>query len=446
MSRQLLTFSPAFMRRRATIAAPAEVWPPSGSPDLYFDFDLGEGYWGGSSKVRSDFIIDVDDGLTSAYRVLWGDLGIPAGEDFTMMVEIDNDALEPEATTTSDLMSFKVTASVHNSLRAVINSQPRGWNAYGNFSHLNPSASGNVGVSNLETGLDNTTAQGRQRIIAARENGVNSRMISSMGKMNTMPGGVNTDTAHPSSNRHLYINQQPGTYGTEAGTANTSGLPIKRIAFWGRALSEAEMFTISRFGRPGILFSGDSFVAGGNLRQEFVKTVEALGKGPVAVAYDGVGGTGLTAHALRYASRPEFWPEYLVIMDGGFETGDGIAAAKAAIDSYLSNLTHDNWVFIEPNPLNALGTPQRDEWNDFFFGAADNTGARELYNYIGADHYIKTYDAMLAAGDGSTEDNAAIASGLWPESTTGDGTHLNDKGLAIFAGLIADYAEAKSWV
>jgi hypothetical protein len=427
------------------ITAPQEVWPPTATPDFYFDFDLGEGYWGGSAKTLSDFI---DDG-SGSYRVSFGDLGLTGTEDYAMMMEFYNDDTEFSASDTDMVLAFKRASNKFAYMRA---QQPpiteNGWDVNGRFSYTDPTRSRDAGHGNIATGSDNSIALGLQRVIGSRKLGEVAKAVSSQGGQFSLDPGVSTNTNLPDSDKSLYINQAADAYGVIASDPNTSGVQLKRVALWGRSLTDTEMWQTSRFGRPGILFSGDSFVAGGVLRQTLVGILDQRGLGPVATTYDGVGESSLTDHAIRYAALDPFLHgEYLIIMDGGFEISDGIQAAKDAIDSYLSNLTHDNWVFIEPNSIPALGTANRDIWDDFFYGASDNTGARELYNHIGADHYIKTYDTMLANGDGSPEDNARIAAGQWPYNVVNqDGIHMSDFGMELVMGLVADYMQAKKWV
>jgi hypothetical protein len=91
-----------------------------------------------------------------------------------------------------------------------------------------------------------------------------------------------------------------------AGDPNTSGVQLKRVASVGRSLTDTEMWQTTRFGRRGILFSGDSFVAGGGLRQTPVGILTKGVSGQIAATYDGVGETSLTAHAIRYAALDPF--------------------------------------------------------------------------------------------------------------------------------------------
>lgn len=441
MANQLLSFSPAFLRQRAT--APQEAWPPVSSPAVYFDFDLGEGYWGGSAKTTLDLI---DDG-SGAYRIDVGDLGLSGTEDYTMLVEFYNDAAALDATSATDLLGWRV-ASPSNNFSIIQRSatQALGVNLYPRISQNTPLGTKDTFVWNLGSGsTDLAVTEGIQRLVVSRENGADTVAANSMAGFSNV-NVTNTNTSYPASGYYLYINQSPSTYGNAAGTPNTTGTPIRRIAIWDRVLTPAELFKASRYDRPGILLLGDSFQNNGETRRRLQNELEGRGLGPVAIAYNGVGSQGLDSHATRYAALDSvYYDEYLLIDEGGWD--NDVTTSKAAIDSILSNITHDQWAIVEPNPLNAIGTTERDAWNDMFYGASDNAGAREIYNYVGGDaHYIKTYDTMLANGDGGATDLARIADGLWPLNVAGDGTHPNVLGQQLRAGLIADYAVARKWI
>lgn len=428
-------------------SVPAEVWPPTVTPDMYFDFDLGEGYWGGSAKTLSDFI---DDG-GGTYRILWGDLGLSGTENYTMMVEVYNDALAFDATSVTDVFSFKESSTVATNFRIPQPAETTfgGFTITPTFVYKNPTQTNAISVFETPGGNNLTNvAYGRIRSLAARENGGDTRTISSHGAR-TDVGITNTGTSYPAGTKYLYINQAPSTFGDAVGTPNTSGLPIKRVALWADVLTDAQLWATSRFGRAGLTILGDSFLTGGRMRRAITEHIEDQGR-PLSFGFhiDAVGGVGLDAHATRFASLTDNHDDYLIIMEGGWD--NDYATSVSALASIVGNLTHDNWVVVEPNPINAIGTPQRDGWNDLHYGASDNPGTRAFYNHVvstyGAAHYLKTYDLMLANGDGSAGDLADIAAGQWPGNVTDDGTHPNTVGHELLGGLIGDYAIAQKWV
>jgi hypothetical protein len=150
------------------ITAPQEVWPPEATPDFYFDFDLGEGYWGGSAKTLSDFI---DDG-SGAYRVSFADLSLTGTEDYAMMMEFYNDDTEFSASDTDMVLAFKRASNKFAYMRA---QQPpiteNGGDVNGRFSYTDPTRSRDAGHGNIATGSDNSIALGLQRVIGSRKLG-----------------------------------------------------------------------------------------------------------------------------------------------------------------------------------------------------------------------------------------------------------------------------------
>ena len=409
---------------QAVSQAPTEVWPPVITPDAWFDFVTGEGYWNGAARTISDFGLNSGD----SYGVTFGDMGIPTGNDYSMMVETEYGGAFNASSATFAQMYVLRTGSDRASIE--------GRETTGRVDVAFPYGSGALPLVEA-TGIVRT---GLTTKIGDPLSYNNSRSEMRFFSQDT------TSATIPISTQHLFINATPDVTATNFNLLNTTGLPIRRFAFWATPLTDQQLYDLNRFDRHGVYFSGDSFISNGNIAGEFLKAIEAAGHGPVGIVADGVGGEALPDHVIRHTARPTSWGDCLFIVDGGFDTVSGLTASTDAIDTYVSNLGHDRWALVEPNPLNPLGDSRRDEWNDFFYGHEGNTGARALYNYVGPEHYVKTYDTMLANGDGSSTDNDLIAQGKWPLNVTYDGTHPNALGDELFGGLMAAHAIAKKWV
>ncbi|MGR3802314.1 phage head spike fiber domain-containing protein [Marinibacterium profundimaris] len=173
---------------------------------------------------------------------------------------------------------------------------------------------------------------------------------------------------------------------------------------------------------PGIFWIGDSFLNGDLLPIETMALVEPNGLIPHET--DGVGGSNLQQQATRFAGAdPAMYERTLVIMDGGLT--DSAAQAMAAIDDMVGRLGHDRWIYVQPAPFSAPDAGMLQTWAD-------------IRDHVGEAHYVPTWEGALALSDGSPEDEARVADGLWPLSLTESETdfHANAAGRSYLAAQI----------
>lgn len=86
----------------------------------------------------------------------------------------------------------------------------------------------------------------------------------------------------------------------------------------------------------------------------------------------------------------------------------------------VSHLNHGKWIYVQSN-LRGV-TP---------------TGYADLVTYCG-DHFCETLTGMQAANDGSLDDLADVAAGLWPRSLMADSVHPNSAGYAVLGSIILE--------
>jgi len=96
-------------------------------------------------------------------------------------------------------------------------------------------------------------------------------------------------------------------------------------------------------------------------------------------------------------------------------------------------------------------------WVNVWGGNAATTGTTAYTDVVAfnralkakwPNHCIDVRGALMRASDGSSNDNADIASGILPRSKSGDGIHLTDAGYAVYAATVKTYIdkqEATAW-
>ncbi len=187
---------------------------------------------------------------------------------------------------------------------------------------------------------------------------------------------------------------------------------MENITFWPDAKTQAEMQALALTPSSGnIHLLGDSFVQQTSLdalRHTMMDQYRVY-------SFDGVGGSSLASHKIRFDATPDKYDRILLIWDGGLT--DSEQEAIDAIDGMVAHLTGSQWAYIEPD------------------GSIDDTKLANIVSHInttyGTGHYIPTLAALQAANDGTAGDLADVAAGLVPGSLRSDSIHLNDAGQQI---------------
>ncbi len=209
---------------------------------------------------------------------------------------------------------------------------------------------------------------------------------------------------------------------------------IRRIRYWATRKSDAWMQArslVTDFTNIHVL--GDSFT-----ETEIVALLRGLYAEQYRVlTFDGVGSSTLAAQKIRFDATPFYYDRTVVILDGGLS--DDTATSLSSIAAIAAHLPADKWLYIEPgvNVTDTTGTPGRI--------ARDATVAAIASAY--PSNYVTTLAAMQAANDGSGNDLADVASGLWPRSlrvAAGD-MHPNTAGKTVLAGLIKAAADTAGY-
>jgi hypothetical protein len=191
--------------------------------------------------------------------------------------------------------------------------------------------------------------------------------------------------------------------------------------------------------KSNLHYLGDSFVQVGSELQTgnvLRRTINDTFRG---TSFDGIPGTNLTQQADRFDLTPQYWGRQVVIINGSADLFSA-AALNTAYDRIAAHCTLRPPIYVQPNigsgTDNYTGQPVRVTWDAVEAG---------VLSHVGSDYYIPLLAGMQAAGNGSPEDNADIANGIWPRSLTGDGLHPNATGAAAMAGIIRDFLYARGW-
>lgn len=402
-------------------------WVPGGAV-FHMDFINDRGWWNGAAKTVSD-LTAIGDG---SHTLAWADIGATWTGDLTIVWEVEY--AQPNYpgvfggwyNNNNNYRYFRAVGSISPEWRiwqetAGAPSTPTG------FSMQAAGADANDAGFTSYAGINRS-------IFTMRSNSAEGRAIWSNGEA-AIAGGTFGVPAAPTT---LHFGRHP------ASGLREPNVTIRSVTIWTRAMTEAEMRKANNPGQAYPLhLLGDSFLTHGRILMYLKNTlIEAAGDN-VSLSQDGIGSKNLEDHLARFLTTSFAWDSTLVFVDGSNEL-DGVGAlvpggaSIAAIDAMVAKLTHRRFLYVQPNPINPIGDSRRTAWD------ADQAA---ILAHVGSDRYCAVLAGMQAAGDGSTEDNADIANGLWPRSTRGDSTHLNNAiGMPVFADLIYNKLVANKWL
>jgi len=215
---------------------------------------------------------------------------------------------------------------------------------------------------------------------------------------------------------------------------------VHRVVVWPRKLTDAQIAEYCLRGdRLPIHLVGDSFLNVYGLFSELSTLLSNEGL-YVPMSQDGIGGTTLTQQAERFAAysgeRAKWYDSTLIIVDGGFEGSE--VEGIPAVNSMVSNLTHDRWLYIQSAPSGALSSEEI---------AQGGTNQDLAMQAEFPDNYVPTLERAWAESDGSPTDEDQIALGRWPVSLTGSASdfHPNEAGRLFLANVIRSELRSRGW-
>jgi len=192
-----------------------------------------------------------------------------------------------------------------------------------------------------------------------------------------------------------------------------SGCEVCKVMIHAGFAAPADMRAIHRLGEicPPIHILGDSF--NNNNRITDAWNLRTMDRGWIAWSADPVGGSTVADQWTRFLEYIDDYQDCtLAWIDGGLT--DSAATVKANFDAAMAALPHQRILYFEPGPLRDDTAPERAAWD---------AKVAEIKAHIGA-RWVDTLGPICntdaGAGvifhDGSAEDLADIAAGLWPRS------------------------------
>lgn len=372
------------------------------NPSLVFDLENSFYYWGGATKTLADgSVTNHGDGSYTVTDGSWW------ASTHTMLVEY---TLALDTNMSGSLFTWTNASNQRMELTPYINEQTALYESPpGNYTYPAP------------VGVTGGYHSGRRRVAISLENNQTPLWTYDAGT----PSALTTTT--------------PGTFTTPSkfcvgrnarfNNGVLANATIKRVTVWPRTMPAARLrghTVISNY--APVHFLGDSFLNNGALQEQILHLCAA---DYIAFSQDGVGGSSITQQAARFALTPDHHNSTLVIMDGGF---DGTSAdAITAINDITGRLPHNNWYYVQPNPISVNGDSGRTTWD---------AAQAAILAHVGAAHYITTLAELQAENDGGGTDLADVANGIWPTSMRSDSVHLSAAGNVAMAQIIYDFVSA----
>lgn len=192
------------------------------------------------------------------------------------------------------------------------------------------------------------------------------------------------------------------------------------------------------------LLTGDSFVqlitqAG------FYAAFEALVR-PMNVTAISEGGANMERILELLETVPQFHDRILVIMDG---SGDALANNQTYLPQIIATLAshHKRWVYVQP----CITGDAETGVTQYYYGEPARANWEAAWGWVQSTYpgnFVPTFDALLAANDGSAGDLEDVSNGITPRSLRQplDGLHLNAAGYAVTAEQTRAFIESKGWL
>ena len=237
-----------------------------------------------------------------------------------------------------------------------------------------------------------------------------------------------------------------------------TGETLRRVTIWPAKMPNTKLRELSQITpKWPVHLLGDSFLNQQHITNELYKEIRDGGNAFVPVTQDGVGGSSLQQQAARLAltsvtesgvvfDTSQYRNATLVIMDGGLDyapVDPGTVQGRedfnaAALNSMISTISHDRWLYLGAAPNTDLGTQGRTDWD----------AMQDFMRSICGDHFVETLPYLQSLSDGSATDIDLVSRGLWPTSTRVSDTdfHPNAKGQAALAFLIDQALRQRGWL
>ena len=384
-------------------------WLPYGAA-LHVDFANSRFYWSGTTNTLGD-LTAIGDG---SYTLAFASVGATWTGDYTVQSETIIDLTTVVA---ENFAGWRNSGTSYQQMQ-VTGSGSSGVNRMWQLIASYPAPTVQYTVEARDADAQNDglmTFEGINRSIWSIPSGAKGRSLWS-GGAGFLGVNANGSIAAPVT---LHFGRSPATGALDT-TVTQRVYTIFTQALTATELRRANDLSLSR--RP-IWLLGDSALTHGQFLVVAKNAMDDIAV--ISWGQDGVGTTTLTQQAVRFASTPQAYDAMVIFAEMSNEV-DG-PASIAAINDAIGRLSHDYWMYMEPNPINPIGDSRRDDW--------EIVQAAILAEY-GASRICLRLEVMMAAGDGSAGDKARIANGLYPETISADGTHLTNAGRLVDGAIL----------
>lgn len=397
-------------------------WLPQGAI-VHVDLENDHYYWDGVVKAKSD-LTDNGDG---SYTLTPGStISFSGGNQvFVYDYEMDFDAGSPSGTilylsSTPSTMRTIVDPVLGNTMTRML------CNFYtpnNGTTVLQLSSKASESISYPGTGL--------HRVLVRLKNGEDVKYQGDNGEYRNPPSSRVVGTIPDITKIGLNCSITAANGNPSAPAQNCS---IKRVTIYDADLSSDVVEAVGRTGVTApIHILGDSFVT----LQRPQHLIQDMLTGYWPASSDAVGGSTLVEQVARYLGADAKWHKStLIICDMGYSVG--MVEALLEVIPYIKS---GRWIILESAPqtsVHEIGNPGRQNFLDAMNALAEAAG----------DRFVRTLEKAYLESDGSPEDVADVAKGLWPRSIKKSEVdfHPNAKGDDFMARITFEALEERGWL
>lgn len=403
-------------------------WLPSGAV-VHVDFDNERFYWDGEIKSIGDL---TDNGDGSFILIPDAPIDFSSGEQVIVYDRTFDMAGSPGGV----LWQVREGTGSVGSLRAQPPALPNTVERIiGNY-YATSGQTINLSMTSIAGETATFPNTGRHRQLVRMKNGQQITYQPDNGDYReVVPAGARVVTTIPDIER-ITLNCSWAT-GSGPGSLLTDAT-LHTFTMYDRDVTEAELEAVGRTGiAPPAHILGDSFATLYRPQHNINKLLEDEGiPGCLPLSSDAIGGTTLDQQFVRYRDNNPKWRRSTLVIA---EMGASFNMIEALKD-ILGLIEHERWLVLEPAPNKGqiLGTPGRIAWDK----------RREELKQACGPNWVPTLELALSLSDGSPEDEADVANGIWPRSLTKSGTdfHPGARGDDFLAWVIFNALAARGWL
>ena len=390
-------------------------WLPPGAL-VHVDFDNNHFYWEGAVRSISDL---TDNGDGRYILIPSTPLDFSSGEQ----VVVYDYSLDMEYAGTRSGTLWQVREGTGNTgtLRARVTTAITGvgqnfTDAVGNYYDT---ANQTISLSMFSKNGEGVSfpGSGRHRVLLRMKNGQPVAYQPDNGEYREITSSPRVVTTIPNIERVMF--NASWSVATQAPSALLEGGTLHSLTIYNRDLSAVEREAVGRTGiAPPVHILGDSFMTLYRPQHNISKMLEDQGvAGYFGMSSDAVGSTSLEQQFIRYREAAAKWRRSTLVIG---EMGASVGMVEA-LQKILRLIEHERWLVLEPAPAKTqvFGTPAREAWD----------AQRLEFKAACGANWVSTLEPAWALANGSADDAADVANGIWPRSLTVSNTDFHPSAL-----------------